>query len=186
MSQPIWKNGSRALRSPQTTNKIQLRVTQLLRELNIDKPPIEPVEVAKALNLRVIAEPFDGEISGALLQTDKATIIGVNSKHPKTRQHFSIAHEIGHYILHKLEGPHFDRKILLRGPKSSLAVDPLEIEANRFAAELLMPKVFILADIEKLGIDALDEDEIKKLAARYKVSVEALTVRLSSLGLLTI
>jgi Zn-dependent peptidase ImmA (M78 family) len=186
MSQPTWNRGLNASRNPQSVNKIQQRVTQLLRELNLTEPPIEPEQVAKALGLRVIAEPFDGEISGALLQTEEATLIGVNSKHPKTRQHFSIAHEIGHFILHKMKGPHFDRKILLRGPKSSLAVDPLEIEANRFAAELLMPKALIMADLEALGIDALDEKAIKKLAARYKVSVEALTVRLSSLGLLTI
>lgn len=161
-------------------------MNQLLRDLEINGPPVPVEKVAAALSVDIVAEPFAGDVSGALLQTRGRSIIGVNKLHPSTRQRFTIAHEIGHLLLHKLEMPHFDRRVLMRNTKSSLAIDPMEIEANRFAAELLMPKAFILKDLEALGIEELDDEKLSALAERYNVSLQACSVRLSSLGLLSI
>lgn len=186
MSQPIWKSGSAASKPQLTLSKVRQRANQLLRALEIDGPPVPVEKVAAALNIEIIAEPFTGDISGALLQTKGRSIIGVNKLHPLTRQRFTIAHEIGHFLLHNFEGPHFDRRVLLRNAKSSLAIDPMEIEANRFAAELLMPKAFILKDLEALNIEELDDEKLSELAERYDVSIQACSVRLNSLGLLSI
>lgn len=68
----------------------------------------------------------------------------------------------------------------LRDGVSSQSVDENEVEANQFAAALLMPADLIAADIEPLvGTDVLFA--IRKLAKRYKVSEQAMSIRLSTL-----
>lgn len=60
----------------------------------------------------------------------------------------------------------------------------LEREANRFAIELLMPVEFLKKDLRGKNLDMLDaEPEIKKLAARYQVTSQLMTMRLAELGL---
>jgi Zn-dependent peptidase ImmA (M78 family) len=62
-----------------------------------------------------------------------------------------------------------------------MAVDPKEIEANRFAAELLMPYNMVLADLKKRPIDVENEEAIRELAQKYQVSVQAMTHRITNL-----
>ena len=66
---------------------------------------------------------------------------GVNSLHAPVRQRFTIAHELGHAVLHAREGIHLDQafRLRFRDQTSAMAIDPEEIDANSFAAELLMP-----------------------------------------------
>ena len=112
-------------------------------------------------------------------------VIGVNSSHPETRQRFTIAHELGHVLLHKEESLHVDEtaSIRFRDEESSLATKSDEIEANQFAAELLMPEHLVTEEIAKLP-DADPEDAIPILAERFQVSEQAMTLRLNRLGLL--
>ncbi len=60
---------------------------------------------------------------------------------------------------------------------------PSEIEANAFAAELLMPVSFLKRDLEEGddAVDLSDDDALKSLAAKYRVSVTAMTFRLANL-----
>lgn len=56
-------------------------------------------------------------------------------------------------------------------------------EANAFAMELLMPEHFLRADLRKIGgVDIEDEEKVKKLARKYKVSVAAMIFRLGNLA----
>jgi Zn-dependent peptidase ImmA (M78 family) len=106
----------------------------------------------------------------------------VNSSHPIQRQRFTIAHEIGHLLLHADENLHVDRNfpIGLRSGISSKSVDANEIEANQFAAALLMPADFIAEDIKPfIGTDVMFA--IRKLAQQYRVSEQAMSIRLSTL-----
>ncbi|WP_246763637.1 ImmA/IrrE family metallo-endopeptidase [Rhizobium sp. 007] len=109
------------------------------------------------------------------------TIIGVNSEQSKQRQRFTIAHEFGHYLLHEGLGAHVDReyRINFRDATSSQASSVLEIEANFFAANLLMPEDFLEADDAELAID--DDVQVAKLASRYGVSRHAMSLRLGKL-----
>ena len=122
----------------------------------------------------------------------KGTVmIGVNSLHHLHRQRFTIAHECGHFVLHKGKRVHIDHafrvncrgatRVNPRNNLSSRAMDPEEIEANRFAAELLMPFDMIIDDLTARDLDIEDESELKVLADRYQVSVQALTFRITNI-----
>ena len=80
---------------------------------------------------------------------------------------------------------HVDQAIvMMRDARASTGVDEDEIEANRFAAELLIPRDFLEADLEALGpIYADDEKAIANLAKKYRVSPQAMAIRLSSFNL---
>ena len=60
----------------------------------------------------------------------------------------------------------------------------IELEANAFAAALLMPEPFLRDDLQRRTYDMFDESAVKRLAQKYQVSVQALTIRLMELGLL--
>jgi Zn-dependent peptidase ImmA (M78 family) len=114
---------------------------------------------------------------------DGTAVVGVNSADSLNRQRFTIAHELGHLILHGESDLHVDEHfpIGLRSGMSAMGVDDKEIEANQFAAELLMPSGMITGDVELLlGTDV--DKAICKLAKKYGVSTEAMSIRLSTLG----
>jgi Zn-dependent peptidase ImmA (M78 family) len=124
-------------------------------------------------------------LSGFLLRQAGGAVIGVNAEHADTRQRFTIAHEIGHLLLHP-DQSYLDRKILpayFRDDRSRTAEDKVEIDANQFAADLLMPKRFLLRALANREIDVEDADEVSKLAKRFGVSPQALTYRLINLEL---
>jgi Zn-dependent peptidase ImmA (M78 family) len=95
----------------------------------------------------------------------------------------TFAHELGHLLLNTDENLHVDKNfpIGLRNGISGKSIDGKEIEANQFAAALLMPSDFIAEDVRLLtGIDVLIA--IRKLASKYRVSEQAMSIRLSVLG----
>lgn len=171
-------------------NLAKRKAQQLLDSAQITAAPVSLDRVAEVVGARVHYEPYDGEdLSGmAYRQPNGQRVIGVNSMHSERRQRFTIAHEVGHLLLHANEDLHVDKNfpIGLRTEVSSLAIDDKEIEANQFAAELLMPATWVLADARDLQIDFEHDDEaIKDLADKYEVSVRAMTIRLSALGALS-
>lgn len=70
---------------------------------------------------------------------------------------------------------------MFRSPKSSTAKDVFEVEANVFAAELLMPEAFLIRDLENFYIDIEDGTSVQELAESYQVSNQAMTYRLQNL-----
>jgi Zn-dependent peptidase ImmA (M78 family) len=118
--------------------------------------------------------------------SDRTSVIGVNSVDAPNRRRFTIAHEIGHLVLHKDDTFHVDEKspIGLRTDASSMATHEREIEANQFAAELLMPRHFLDRDLEALPNEIEAEEAITRLAHHYEVSIQAMTVRLTALKIL--
>lgn len=103
-------------------------------------------------------------ISGFLIEDETISAIGYNSGHHVHRQRFSIAHEIGHFML----SHNNQRKNDIEREKSN----PVhEKEANAFAAELLMPLEFLKKDL-KGSVD------LDILANRYWVSKDAMSWRI--------
>jgi Zn-dependent peptidase ImmA (M78 family) len=169
------------MRKARSSKTIRDEVAKILKAQRIKAAPIPIDVVAESLGARVKYSPFDGELAGMLLRGDRQIVIGVNSFHHENRQRFTIAHECGHLVLHKGKEVHIDKsfRVNKRDEVSSQATDPEEIEANRFAAEILMPFDMVMADLH--FIDVEDEEEIKALARKYQVSVQAMTHRVSNL-----
>jgi Zn-dependent peptidase ImmA (M78 family) len=162
---------------------------RVLSDLKINTIPVPVEEVAERLGAKLSYEPFDDEedISGVLYRSEEQIVIGINSKHVKARQRFSIAHEIGHLVLHK--GALFVDKTVRfnRDAISSKAVDQKEIQANQFAAELLMPENLILNEVNKRLKKKSKLSElviIDELAGVFGVSTQSMEFRLINLGIL--
>lgn len=157
----------------------------LLDKHGIDAPPIDVEKIARRLDVDVRYEPFDGELSGALYRdVDERAVLGVNNWHAEVRQRFTIAHELGHLLLHPDEL--FVDGVLKRDDESSLAIRSHEIEANAFAAELLMPRKLVLAEInDLLATNAAPDPKrlIEHLARLFDVSEQAMQFKLVNLGL---
>ena len=160
---------------------------KMLNEAGIFEPPVAIETLAEQQGAMLTSAPNNDDVSGFILRAPgAATVIGVNSSHHPVRQRFTIAHELGHLLLHAKTELHVDRVVVkMRDRRGREGIDEDEIEANRFAAEILMPEEFLRVDLEELGpVTADDDHAISRLAKRYKVSKQAMTIRLTSLGLI--
>lgn len=168
-----------------TKKMIEDKVRGLMQETN-SSVPVDLERIAEHLQILIRREAFNGDISGFLFrQNDKAAIV-VNRRQSKARQRFTIAHEIGHYLLdHKKNEIHVDRAFVLKFRRGQPAgSDPEEIQANAFAAALLMPRDALSADIksfERNGV--IDDTTIQTLADKYGVSIQALLIQLATIDL---
>ncbi|ENQ6619328.1 ImmA/IrrE family metallo-endopeptidase [Campylobacter lari] len=122
---------------------------------------------------------FDDDISGSIEYSLSGEYnIVVNKYHSLSRRRFTLAHEFGHFVLHKdvlkKEGKIEDYVLFRRKNNFSM----IESEANYFAAELLMPKILFDEEIKK------GNNDIKKLAEVFEVSYSAIQYRAFKLGYL--
>lgn len=167
-------------------NGIKAKVDQLLQATGMHSAPIDVELVARHLGAIVSYEPFEESLSGVCIKEAGRVVIGVNSSHSKSRQRFTIAHECGHLALGHKGELFIDRTVMRRDARSSLAVDTDEIEANQFAAELLMP-----AELLKQSMGLLESrygqlppsETVQKLGDEYRVSTQAMEYRLANMGM---
>lgn len=140
------------------------------------KPPVDVEQIARALGVCVYRWPFPEALSALILRHGEHAIIGVNTHQASARQRFSIAHELGHFVLH-----HRAQHFIEYGVGQAVDGEhpnydwQNERDANAFAAELLMPERHVRRDAAELSLT--------RLARRYKVSHEAMSFRLANLGL---
>lgn len=137
--------------------------------------------MVRARGIAVEEQPLEENVSGMLVIRGEDAIIGVNKGHHLNRRRFTIAHELGHFELHRHKSDVFV-DAFLRSEHSAQGTDPDEIEANSFAAELLMPQRMLYDEVARSPIDALDEDAVRWIAAKFGVSPLAMTIRLTKLG----
>jgi Zn-dependent peptidase ImmA (M78 family) len=166
--------------------RIEKLAAKLLEDLKVEKLPVPVNKIAESRGLSIKPYDLGADVSGVLVIEGGRGTIGINPSESTVRQRFTIAHELGHFELHKDGDELFiDKgfKVLFRDQNSSKGEIRKEQEANAFAASLLMPEKFIRAEIEKNSFDLTDEDSMKKLARTFNVSVPAMTYRISNLGL---
>lgn len=161
-------------------NEIEQKVEEILADQKIRSAPIPVEEVAQKYDIAIGTTASD-KFSGVLLRKDDGTsYIAVNDKESPARQRFTIAHELGHYFLHKNTQTFID----FRGNDENVIHNPKERQANQFAAALLMPKKILQKDIEGIAKeDGITEELIGFLAGKYKVSKDAMSYRLINLHL---
>ncbi|WP_444451435.1 ImmA/IrrE family metallo-endopeptidase [Rhodobacter capsulatus] len=129
--------------------------------------------IAEDANLKLIREDL-GDKDASIEHIGDKFIIKVNSRHPKTRQRFSMAHEYAHYQLHRhmIKEMPVGEKIMFRDGASM----PVEWQANRFAASVLMPFSAVNVALKRSNDDRI-------LAARLlQVSLQALDYRIEQMG----
>ncbi len=163
--------------------KARRQAERLIQEYRVERPPVDVESIARSLGLQVLRAPLGDDVSGLLVTKGGKSTIFVAEHHHENRQRFSIAHEIAHHALgHHFgdEHVHVDR-VSMRDAKSSRGTDLLEIEANQFAAALLMPENLVAREMKNVaGRDP--EARVAELARRFKVSSEAMAWRLGALG----
>jgi Zn-dependent peptidase ImmA (M78 family) len=161
---------------------------KVLRDAGVDAPPVPVDDIARAHGAQLSFEPFKGGISGMLYRDSERKVIGVNSFHAATRQRFTVAHELGHLLLHETRAMIVDTHVYRRDEVSSMGTKKEEREANAFAAELLMPRDFV-----ELAFDSVLNEQpaitasqlVSRLAGDFEVSEQAMGIRLGNLGILS-
>jgi hypothetical protein len=163
----------------------------------LDEPPVDVdaiaeetdgLDVQEAADLRTLPGLPDefrrADLSGLLLPGERRIWVnGVEAARSPGRRRFTVAHELGHWHLHRHEGTHtrglFCRSDEVGGTESELrAARAIEAEANRFAAALLMPESLVRIEAERWKLN------VHVLAKRFQVSLPAMQVRLVTLGVL--
>lgn len=159
---------------------IERLAERLLEQSGVVQPPVPIEQMARAAGCKIVPAKLR-DVSGILVRSAESATIGYNSDHAITRRRFTIAHELGHYLLH--EGKEirydYDFKINLRSSASSEGRDVEEIEANFFAASILIPDNILAHDPRTEYLDLEDDSKIEMLAKSYKVSRQAMSLRLS-------
>lgn len=158
-------------------DKVTKMVTELLTSNSIYKFPVPVYSIAKNLGLEiefVTFKPDHNNISGFIDFSSKPVTIFVNSSDSVRRQAFTIAHEIGHFQLHKKLYSENPQKYtaLYRQALNKNSFSKEEKEANCFAAQLLVPKTLYMEAINKYPF-ASEAD----LAALFGVSQEMIRYR---------
>jgi Zn-dependent peptidase ImmA (M78 family) len=152
----------------------QAEALRLLQESGVVEPPVNPMQIAKEIvGMKVdfvIFKPESSNVSGFYDPQENAII--VNAEEYPLRQTFTVAHELGHKILHEEWAKTADYKVLLRD-SDNIDQDFREKEANAFAANLLMPRSMMDRYWENVSVSQLSQ--------LFAVSVPAIKARLSFL-----
>jgi Zn-dependent peptidase ImmA (M78 family) len=164
------------------------KAEQVLVEFGFSELPIPVDRLAMRLGLDVERAVLGDDISGLLVIQEGRGIIGINASQASTRQRFTIAHELGHFVLHRDIVPVFiDKQFLkpyvaaFRDGASATGEEEIEREANAFAAGLLMPANLVHEAARLLPPTSTDDDVIEGLARRFDVSRQAMSFRLANL-----
>lgn len=166
------------------TERARKLARSILQEFGVSTPPVPVERIIKSRKIALQYAPLDEDLSGMAYIKDGVGIIGVNALHHPNRQRFSAAHELGHHVLHASEislAVHVDKgiRVLFRNDVSALGTEPMEVEANAFASELLIPEDLLASVLEGEGVDLEDEAAIEALARRFRVSPAAMRFRLT-------
>ena len=128
---------------------------RLLDEHELTEPPIDVETLAGTLGLSVERRAL-GDLDGEL----RGTRIIVNRDRHRVRQRFTIAHEIGHFVLHTAHG----------------ATAQVERQADAFAAALLMPQPLLARAVREMP-------RLADLKRHFDVSEPAMAIAVRNAGL---
>lgn len=135
--------------------------------------PVPLDKICQKLGIYLSYIPASDDLSGRIYLSNGIYCIEANLRHSEPRRRFTIAHELGHYCLHQ-EFLNSVGTILERSTRSFVIRDK-EIEADEFAAELLMPQAEFTKQYNNLDVNTLAE--------YFAVSIQATYMRIKALKL---
>jgi Zn-dependent peptidase ImmA (M78 family) len=165
--------------APRELNKIEPNKREILSRY-LSEYPVKLGALARELGIGTIkVGSMKTGVSGQIAREGDIYTIKVNRNEARERQRFTIAHEIAHFLLH--------RDIVDRSPDGitdnvlyrSGASEQVEYEANRLAAEIVMPLTLIEKKLRDDFGGIVTEATIESLAASFEVSKAAMEIRLS-------
>jgi Zn-dependent peptidase ImmA (M78 family) len=133
-----------------------------------------PELLEERFRLDVDLSPLPEAVDGLCVSMGDHTLILVGSRKPSSRQRFTLAHELAHYLVDDLDPLYVDE----RGVRTRSVA---EMRANAFAAHLLMPEPGVRTAIEGTADDA---ERAVRVALAFGTSVSAAAYQLGNLGLL--
>ncbi|WP_347358474.1 ImmA/IrrE family metallo-endopeptidase [Bdellovibrio sp.] len=151
-------------------NEFSIDILAIVNDLRINLVPVEEL---------------DSSISGFSAVRNGKKIIGlVKSDLETERGRFTVAHELGHLTLHQNSLINYSgQEVFFRHNHGPEKYDIKEIEANYFAACILMPEDKLQKCVSELfSSNFMPASGIETLARNFKVSTTAMTVRLCDLG----
>ena len=151
----------------------------LLEAASIISPPVPVEDLVRDCGVRVLAWDLE-DIDGLVIELDTGAVIWVNKEQARTRQRFTLAHELGHHLLRHADTFHLDLGGDL-APNATGGGHPTydwraERSANEFAASLLMPASMVRRA-------AATVTDVADLASQFKVSPAAMGFRLTALNI---
>jgi transcriptional regulator with XRE-family HTH domain len=151
----------------------------LLVTAGVSAPPVAVETLAHGCGVRVLSWDFAEHVDGLIMELSDGPVIGVNRRQALVRQRFTLAHELGHYLLRHMDVVYVD----FGGDLSSAASGvPLaynwrhERDATEFAANILMPAALVAAAVA-------GTTHVAELARQFQVSPAAMGFRLDNLRL---
>lgn len=157
-------------------SSIRRKAERVLQEHGLFELPVDPFEIAEALDLSVMPMPTGYAGSSAMLVHWQGHFGIGYPTHVKNEgfQRFSVSHEIGHYVLpghvDAIVSPDTTQAL----PRRRFGRDRFEEEADRFATFLLMPTALFTAELRGTG-DGFEA--VKWLSERCRTSWEATAIR---------
>lgn len=155
---------------------------------NISEYPVKIVDLCKNYGFSVFEEYLPDDVSGFIVvqeedfnKYESGKVIVANLSELAARRRFTIAHELGHYILHKKK----DEKLYAH--RDTGESGRIESEANIFASNILMPEELVRNALELSEnplVASFDLFKIYYIAEQFAVSRSAAQVRLKQLGII--
>lgn len=149
---------------------------QFIKDWGITKLPIDPYSIAKERDITVKAKPASNAgVSGMLIRVGNQYAIAYATHiDNEPFQRFSISHELGHYFIPGHPEAVLGTNIIHESRAQFSAKDRYEMEADGFAAGLLMPCQLFIPALERAGSGLA---AIETLAALCKTSLHATAIR---------
>lgn len=159
--------------------KVEPAMAEIVKRF-LRQKPVPLGAMARELGLKVKLSALGPGKSGSIGRVGDHYVIKINRYETRERQRFTLAHEISHFLLHRdlidRVGEIEDNVLYRSGQPENV-----EFEANRLAAELVMPSEILFEEIENLAVPVTD-DVIEKFARQWQVSKAAMEIKLSPIS----
>lgn len=157
------------LRAPSGVTRVQ----KIIRGFTA-AAPVNIIGLSRALGCEVLQAKLADDVSGEIYRDlyrggSSGYTIRVNTVHAAVRKRFTVAHELAHFLRHR---DRIQNRLVDDRMYRSRLGSTREREANTLASQLLIPRK-VLKEFRVAGINDPEE-----LAARFKVSLQAMKLRL--------